>query len=103
MTEGDWQGAIDSRRRLPHLAFTMATAPILDESKVLELADPLPLDGGQSLAGVRIAYEAIGRLNAARDNAILICHALTGDHHVVSPHPKTGKPLEVKSLHQLPT
>ena len=70
----------------------MATAPILNESKVLELADPLPLDSGQSLPGVRIAYEAHGALNAARDNAVLICHALTGDQHVVSNHPKTGKP-----------
>lgn len=70
----------------------MATAPILDESKVLELADPLPLDGGQSLPGVRIAYEAHGTLNAAKDNAIFIAHALTGDHHVMSNHPKTGKP-----------
>ncbi|KHK93349.1 homoserine O-acetyltransferase MetX [Novosphingobium malaysiense] len=70
----------------------MATARILDESKVLELAEPLPLDGGQSLPGVRIAFEAHGTLNAAKDNAILICHALTGDQHVVSNHPKTGKP-----------
>ncbi|MCT2400347.1 homoserine O-acetyltransferase MetX [Novosphingobium mangrovi (ex Huang et al. 2023)] len=70
----------------------MATAPIAHESQVLELADPLPLDGGQSLSGVRIAYEAHGTLNPAKDNAILICHALTGDQHVISHHPKTGKP-----------
>jgi homoserine O-acetyltransferase len=53
---------------------------------------PLFLDGGQSLACPRIAYETSGTLNAAKDNAILICHALTGDHYVVSNHPKTGKP-----------
>ncbi|SFG38378.1 homoserine O-acetyltransferase [Novosphingobium sp. CF614] len=70
----------------------MATAPILDQSNLLELAQPLPLDGGQSLPGARIAYETVGTLNPARDNAILITHALTGDHHVVSNHPKTGKP-----------
>ncbi|GGN54245.1 homoserine O-acetyltransferase [Novosphingobium indicum] len=70
----------------------MATAQIHDESEVLELDEPLPLDGGQSLSGVRIAYEAHGKLNAAKDNAILICHALTGDQYVVSNHPKTGKP-----------
>jgi len=63
-----------------------------DTSQFLDLAQPLALDGGQSLPGVRIAYETQGALNAARDNAILICHALTGDHHVVSDHPKTGKP-----------
>jgi homoserine O-acetyltransferase len=39
---------------------------------------------------VRVAYETYGALNA-RDNAILICHA-TGDQHVASPHPITGKP-----------
>ncbi|HMT45968.1 MAG TPA: homoserine O-acetyltransferase [Novosphingobium sp.] len=61
-------------------------------SHLLELAEPLPLDGGQALPGVRISYETYGTLNAERSNAILICHALTGDQHVASPHPKTGKP-----------
>lgn len=70
----------------------MATAPILTTSNVLELAAALPLDGGQSLAGVRIAYETYGTLNADKSNAVLICHALTGDQHVASPHPITGKP-----------
>ncbi|MFC0687189.1 homoserine O-acetyltransferase MetX [Novosphingobium clariflavum] len=70
----------------------MASTQITDSSQVLELTQPLPLDGGQSLPDARIAYETHGTLNAAKDNAILICHALTGDHHVVSNHPKTGKP-----------
>ena len=70
----------------------MATAPIITASDVLELADPLPLDSGQRLEGVRIAYEAYGTLSAARDNVVLICHATTGDQHVASPHPITGKP-----------
>ena len=61
-------------------------------SEVLELAEPLLLDSGQSLADVRIAYEAYGELNPAKDNAILICHATSGDQHVASPHPITGKP-----------
>ena len=61
-------------------------------SHLLELAEPLPLDGGQALPGVRISYETYGTLNADRSNAILICHALTGDQHVASPHPITGKP-----------
>ena len=70
----------------------MATAANLTASTVLELAEPLPLDCGQRLEGVRIAYETYGTLNAARDNAVLICHATTGDQHVASPHPITGKP-----------
>jgi homoserine O-acetyltransferase len=61
-------------------------------SAVLELASPLPLDGGQSLSGARIAYETYGTLAADKGNAILICHATTGDQHVASPHPITGKP-----------
>ena len=70
----------------------MATVQTLDTSKVLELAQPLPLDGGQSLEGVHIAYETHGTLNAAKDNAVFVAHALTGDHHLATPHPITGKP-----------
>ena len=43
----------------------------------------LALESGVLLPGARIAYETWGTLNAARDNAILIVHALTGDAHVV--------------------
>ncbi|MBN8485583.1 MAG: homoserine O-acetyltransferase [Sphingomonadales bacterium] len=57
----------------------------------LILPQPLPLDGGQSLERVEVAYETYGKLNAEKSNAVLICHALTGDHHVASPHPITGK------------
>jgi homoserine O-acetyltransferase/O-succinyltransferase len=56
------------------------------------LPGPVALDGGGSLAPVEIAYETYGALNADRSNAILICHALTGDQHVASNHPITGKP-----------
>ncbi|KAB2873500.1 MAG: homoserine O-acetyltransferase [Pseudorhodoplanes sp.] len=52
---------------------------------------PLRLDAGASLAPFQIAYKTYGRLNAARSNAVLICHALTGDQHVASAHPVTGK------------
>ncbi|MBU3992730.1 MAG: homoserine O-acetyltransferase [Alphaproteobacteria bacterium] len=70
----------------------MASDPLLAASHVLDLTEPLPLDGGQQLAGVRLAYETYGTLAADKANAILICHALTGDQYVASRHPLTGKP-----------
>jgi len=53
---------------------------------------PLRLDAGLDLAPFQIAYQTYGSLNANRSNAILICHALTGDQHVANVHPVTGKP-----------
>ena len=43
---------------------------------------PLTMDCGATLGPITVAYETYGRLNAAGDNAILVCHALTGDSHV---------------------
>lgn len=45
----------------------------------------LLLQSGENLPGVRMAYETWGRLNEARDNAVLVLHALTGDSHVEGP------------------
>ncbi|MDX2209263.1 MAG: homoserine O-acetyltransferase [Sphingopyxis sp.] len=70
----------------------MATQIRQLEHQHLVLPNPLRLDGGAELAGVVVAYQAYGTLNAARDNAILLCHALTMDQYVASPHPVTGKP-----------
>lgn len=61
-------------------------------SFTLELPQPLALDGGGELASPQIAFETYGELNEDRSNAILLCHALTGDQYVASPHPVTGKP-----------
>src|SRR5438874_11270444 len=52
---------------------------------------PLVLDSGKRLSPLTIAYMTYGRLNAARSNAVLICHALSGDQFVASTHPVTGK------------
>ncbi|WP_350347182.1 homoserine O-acetyltransferase [Agromyces sp. G08B096] len=54
----------------------------------------VPLESGETLPGVRIAYESWGELSPARDNAVLVLHALTGDSHVRGPagprHPTGG-------------
>jgi homoserine O-acetyltransferase len=43
--------------------------------------EPLSLDSGETLESYEICYETYGTLNSARTNAVLICHALSGDHH----------------------
>jgi homoserine O-acetyltransferase len=53
--------------------------------------EPLPLDSGGALTPFSIAFQTYGSLNAAKSNAVMVCHALTGDQHVVGTHPVTGK------------
>ena len=81
--------AIDLRGALPQS--TRHMAPEI-ASKSVTLSADLPLDSGQVLVDAQIAYETYGELNDDRSNAILICHALTGDQYVASNHPITGKP-----------
>ncbi len=67
--------------------------PIAFEQGVARFAErPLALESGGRIDRLEVAYCTYGRLNADRSNAILICHALTGDQHVASNHPLTGKP-----------
>jgi homoserine O-acetyltransferase len=54
--------------------------------------EPLALDAGMILSPIQIAYQTYGELNAEKSNAILICHALSGDQHVANVNPVTGKP-----------
>jgi homoserine O-acetyltransferase len=62
------------------------------QSSLVKFEQPLHLDAGVQLAPIQIAYQTYGALNADRSNAVLICHALTGDQHVANAHPVTGKP-----------
>src|SRR2546429_9032872 len=51
------------------------------ETQFLDLPKPVQLDCGRPLHPVRVAYETYGTLSPARDNVILVCHALSGDAH----------------------
>jgi homoserine O-acetyltransferase/O-succinyltransferase len=57
-----------------------------------DAGEPLVMDAGVALAPWQIAYQTYGSLNRDRSNAVLICHALTGDQHVANMNPVTGKP-----------
>lgn len=54
--------------------------------------DGLALDCGAVIAPMTVAYRTYGTLNADHSNAVMVCHALTGDQYVAEPHPITGKP-----------
>ncbi|PHV11410.1 homoserine O-succinyltransferase MetX [Chitinimonas sp. BJB300] len=53
--------------------------------------EPFPLQGGAVLPGFQLMYETYGSLNANRSNAILICHALSGNHHVAGRYAEDDK------------
>ena len=48
----------------------------------MHFAAALPLQSGASIRGYDLSYETYGELNAARSNAVLVCHALNASHHV---------------------
>jgi len=62
------------------------------------LSEPLSLECGRTLANPTLHYAVYGRLNAARDNAVLVCHALTGSALVGSWWPEIFAPGAVLSL-----
>ncbi|MCK8785513.1 homoserine O-acetyltransferase [Roseomonas sp. NAR14] len=71
-------------------AYTAPFAEVAHQRTVFP--EGLALDCGATVAPLAVAWRAYGTLNAARSNAILVCHALTGDQYVAETHPLTGKP-----------
>lgn len=70
----------------------LEVTPLLSKQRHCVVAtpgEPLPLECGRTLAPVTLCYEAFGELNETRDNAILVCHALTGDSHVAGRYEAT--------------
>jgi len=51
-----------------------------------EYRQPFTFENSRTIPGFTLRYETYGRLNAAKDNAILVCHALSGDHHCAGVH-----------------
>jgi homoserine O-acetyltransferase len=77
-------------------AASRVPAPTYEGDFVLD--EQMLLESGRSLAGVTLHYAVYGRLNAARDNAVLVCHALTGSALVGSWWPEIFAPGAVLSL-----
>ncbi|WP_188897467.1 homoserine O-acetyltransferase MetX [Caldovatus sediminis] len=69
----------------------VAPFPVVDHQRVV-FPDGLALDCGAVVRPLVVAYRTYGTLNADRSNAVLVCHALTGDQYVAETHPVTGRP-----------
>ena len=69
-----------------------STADLPGHRIVLGEKAPLRLTAGEHLRSFPLAYQTYGTLNAERTNAVLVCHALTGDQFAGQPHPISGKP-----------
>lgn len=64
----------------------------IGEIVTLAKGEPFTLECGVSITDFPLAYQTYGTLNAKRNNAILVCHALSGDQYLCGTHPVTGKP-----------
>ena len=74
------------------MGFMNTLDPIIEIAHThVTFPEGMTLECGTRLRQVTTAYRTYGTLNAARSNAILVCHALTGDQYVAEPHPGTGK------------
>ena len=58
----------------------------LVEAHTFVYQKPFTFEDGQSLPEIRLRYETYGQLNKTKSNAIMVCHALSGDHHCAGVH-----------------
>jgi homoserine O-acetyltransferase len=75
----------------PEMSQAVAPLPEVDHQRAV-FADGLALDCGAVVMPLVVAWRGYGALNAAKSNAVLVCHALTGDQYVAETHPITGRP-----------
>ena len=71
--------------------YTASDSVGLVEPKVQHFTQPLTLANGRILDSYDMVYETYGELNTAKDNAVLICHALSGHHHAAGFHTPDDK------------
>lgn len=98
---GDGDDAASASRGIPGMTssrhqYLPPTPEDIVETKFMDLFDtpgePMHLVRGGTLPGITVAYETYGTLNERRDNAIYICHALTGDAHAAGYHEGDDRP-----------
>jgi homoserine O-acetyltransferase len=75
----------------PNYEITMPTTIPADSvglviPQIARFTEPLTLACGKTLSSYELVYETYGQLNASKDNAVLICHALSGHHHAAGYH-----------------
>jgi homoserine O-acetyltransferase len=70
----------------PTVQFQRANSVGIVQQQIAHFGATLHLSSGATLTSFTLAYETYGKLNADRSNAILICHALSGDAHVAGYH-----------------
>lgn len=69
---------------IPESSDSGIAAGDLPHARSVTFDEPLELENGGALPAVTVVYETWGTLNADRSNAVLVCHALTGDSHAAS-------------------
>ena len=63
------------------------------ETEILKIKNPIRLDSGKCINSCEVAFKTYGELNNNKSNAILVCHALSGDQYCTGVNPLTKKRL----------